>query len=338
LSAKVKLLAHQPQLALVFYQYRHVELPTGKNKLFTGRKMWENSTPIKKREPQAQSLAPPFITSPEIGRDAVSSELVTACQPYPTSMVHSGTPTIPDVMKLEPSSGRKRDLSSSGPKSSATASQGKRQQAKSDTVKESSDVVRSAPYSVMPGGMTVKKTDLLTRFDVVFEDAKSGEEMTRTHTGRTRRVYGEPPQTESSFSTAGHEGAGGIADSDIGTTRDTRLLAVEDYESTRLEPRKTKSKQSAMYKVAEKDIGVKTGQAASKYHGEENENEMYAMERKFSMLTEERKRLESTLSRIPAQKMTKRSKEDKAYLENRLDEVIKEVGLVRAQLTKHHTL
>ena len=49
------------------------------------------------------------------------------------------------------------------PKSSATASQGKRQQAKSDTMKESSDVVRSAPYSVMPGGMTVKKTDLLTR-------------------------------------------------------------------------------------------------------------------------------------------------------------------------------
>jgi len=32
-------------------------------------------------------------------------------------------------------------------------------------------------------------------------------------------------------------------------------------------------------------------QAASKYHGEENENEMYAMERKFSMLTEERKRV-----------------------------------------------
>lgn len=76
--------------------------------------MWEHSTPIKKREPQGQSLAPPFITSPEIGRDAVSSELVTACQPYPTSMVHSGTPTIPDVMKLEPSSGRKRDLSASG--------------------------------------------------------------------------------------------------------------------------------------------------------------------------------------------------------------------------------
>lgn len=78
--------------------------------------------------------------------------------------------------------------------------------------------------------------------------------------------------------------------------------------------------------------------AASKDHTEDSDHDIHLMERKFSMLTEERKRLESTLSRIPSQKMTKRSKDDKAYLENRLDEVVKEIGTVRIQLRRHHAL
>lgn len=48
-------------------------------------------------------------------------------------------------------------------------------------------------------------------------------------------------------------------------------------------------------------------------------------------MTEERKMLESTLSR-----MTKRSEEDKAYLESRLEEVAKELAYVRSQLRRHY--
>ena len=79
---------------------------------------------------------------------------------------------------------------------------------------------------------------------MVFEDAKSGEEMIRTHTGRTRRLYGEPAKTESNFLTPGDEAAGGIADSGFGATCDTRLLAVEDYDNTTRSEPKAKPKQS----------------------------------------------------------------------------------------------
>lgn len=224
----------------------HSEQPTGKSKPFIGRKTWEQSTPMKKREIQRaeQSLAPSYVTSPEIGRNVLGAEVAPSCQPYATTLVHSGTPTVPDVMKMTPSSARKQDLSSSGPKSSTPSSQSKRHQAKPATTKESADLVQAAPYSMAAGGMVVKKTDLLTRFDVVFEDTKSGEEMIRTHTGRTRRLYNEAPQTESSFLTAGDEAAGSIAEPGLSAAHDARLLTVEDYDRTISEPRRTKSKQS----------------------------------------------------------------------------------------------
>ena len=79
---------------------------------------------------------------------------------------------------------------------------------------------------------------------MVFEDTKSGEEMIRTHTGRTRRLYGEPAQTESSFLAAGDEAAGGFPESEFTGAHDARLLAVEDYDRTISEPRRTKDKQS----------------------------------------------------------------------------------------------
>ena len=81
----------------------------------------------------------------------------------------------------------------------------------------------------------------------MFEDSHSGEEMIRTHTGRTRRLYGEPAQTETSFVTGNDEAAGGIPDSTFSAVRDGRdgrLLAVDDWESSRSEPRKSKCKQS----------------------------------------------------------------------------------------------
>ena len=85
---------------------------------------------------------------------------------------------------------------------------------------------------------------------MVFEDSKSGEEMIRTHTGRTRRLYGEPAQTETSFVTGNDGATGGIAESAFSAARDGkdgRLLAVDDWESSRSEPRRSKSKQSGLY-------------------------------------------------------------------------------------------
>ena len=84
---------------------------------------------------------------------------------------------------------------------------------------------------------------------MVFEDPKSGEEMGRTHTGRTRRLYSETPHTESGFLTAGDEAAGEITEPSFSAAREARLLAVEDYDRTISEPRKTKSKQSGWYRT-----------------------------------------------------------------------------------------
>lgn len=87
------------------------------------------------------------------------------------------------------------------------------------------------------------------RFDVVFEDTKSGEETVRTHTGRTRRVYGEPAQTESSFLAPGDGATGGSSESEFIGANDARLLTVEDYNRTISVPRRTKDKQSGWYPV-----------------------------------------------------------------------------------------
>ena len=58
---------------------------------------------------------------------------------------------------------------------------------------------------------------------MVFEDSQSGEELVRTHTGRTRRLYGEPAQTETSFTTGGDQAvAGFIPDSAFSAIREGR--------------------------------------------------------------------------------------------------------------------
>ena len=81
----------------------------------------------------------------------------------------------------------------------------------------------------------------------MFEDSHSGEEMIRTHTGRTRRLYGEPAQTETRFLTANDDTASGVRDPSYSAVKDGidgRLSAVVDWESSRTEPRKSKPKQS----------------------------------------------------------------------------------------------
>ncbi|XP_020631831.1 uncharacterized protein LOC110068764 isoform X2 [Orbicella faveolata] len=328
-------------------QDNSTEQPTSKNKPFTGRKTWDQSTPVKEQgyQPQYQSVPCKVVES---GRDTLSSEVASCQQPdstlaAPRRWLSSAAPGAPDVTKALTSSGRRQDLLASGAaKTSTPVSQGKWNQGKTLETKGSPDQGQLGTYST-PTGMVVKKTDLMTRFDVVFEDSKSGEEMIRTHTGRTRRLYGEPAQTEASFVTANDDSASGIRDSTFSAVRDGkdgRLLAVDDWESSRTEPKKSKPKQSAMYNVAEKDFGAKGGQPVNKNREEETDQHgILLMERKLSILNEERKWLESTLSRIPSgQKMSKRSKEDKAYLENRLQEVLKDIGVVRNHLRKRTPL
>ena len=46
--------------------------------------------------------------------------------------------------------------------------------------------------------MVVKQSDLVTRFDVLFEDSESGKEATRTHIGHSRRLYGNNATGENS--------------------------------------------------------------------------------------------------------------------------------------------
>lgn len=71
--------------------------------------------------------------------------------------------------------------------------------------------------------------------------------MFRSHTGRTCRVYNDPVQTEANFIASGSEVAGGLGDSTFGTSRNTRMLAAEEYDSDVSEPRKAKLKQSGWY-------------------------------------------------------------------------------------------
>ena len=91
----------------------HIEQSTGKNKLFTERKTWEQSTPIKKRDIQKaeQSQLASSYTSPEIPRHVLSS---ASCYPYASSLLHSGSPAVPDVLKISSCPTKKQDLSSNG--------------------------------------------------------------------------------------------------------------------------------------------------------------------------------------------------------------------------------
>ena len=59
----------------------------------------------------------------------------------------------------------------------------------------------TANDSKSPGSMVVKQSDLVTRFDIVFEDSKSGQEATRTHIGHNRRLYGNSVKDEGSPAT-----------------------------------------------------------------------------------------------------------------------------------------
>jgi len=107
-----------------FFLSSHIERSTGKNKLFTGWKTWEQSTPIKKRNIQKaeQSQLASSYTSPEIPRDVLSSELAASCHPYASSLMHSGSPAVPaavpaavpDVLKIPSCPTKKQDLSSNG--------------------------------------------------------------------------------------------------------------------------------------------------------------------------------------------------------------------------------
>ena len=101
---------------LGFFLLSHIEQSTGKNKLFTGRKTWEQSTPIKKRDIQKadQSQLASSYTSPEIPRDVLSSELAASCHPHATSPIHSGSPAVPDVLKIPSCPTKKQDLTSNG--------------------------------------------------------------------------------------------------------------------------------------------------------------------------------------------------------------------------------
>ena len=48
-----------------------------------------------------------------------------------------------------------------------------------------------------PANLVVKKADLVTRFDVVFEDVTSGELVSRSHSGRTVKSYDSPDGAQS---------------------------------------------------------------------------------------------------------------------------------------------
>lgn len=297
-------------MELVFQDKSHVQTPSTKSRPFIGRKTWEQSTPLKKRQQAVYQWT--SYPGSYLARDHTSSDM-TSCQSHASAL----TTPLPGAVKVATPFARKQDPLTSGVTLSTATSQSKKNQAKGLVSKESPDTVESGPYT-SPPGMVVKKTDLLTRFDVVFEDSQSGEEMIRTHTGRTRRLYGEPAQTETSFTSGGDNAVAGLTSNDS-----TYNVGGEG--------RQEEPKQNVMFNVPEKDLGGKGDQLASK----DLKDNPAMMERKFSILSEERKRLESTLSRIPnMQKLSKRTKEDKAYLENRLREVVKEIALVTNQFQK----
>ena len=95
-----------------------MEQPVGKNRPFTGRKTWDQSTPFKKRDIRPQYQLPSY-TGAGSTRDSLGSELASF-QPYDSTLAmsrmspHSVTPAVPDVAKASTSSGRRQDFSSSG--------------------------------------------------------------------------------------------------------------------------------------------------------------------------------------------------------------------------------
>ncbi|XP_044168787.1 LOW QUALITY PROTEIN: synaptonemal complex protein ZEP1-like [Acropora millepora] len=337
-------------------QANSVEQLPVKSKSSKGRKTWDQSTPVKKREPHLHNTSTSYKRS-EMMRDVLGNESVSSSHPYTPMDTYSSLATPSSCVRKQDfiscetqsyasapngsslgrkqdllsnetqtfisastssSLGKKPDFSSSGPKTSTPI---KKHPVKSVATKDSPELNQAA----LPGGMMVKKTNLLTMFDVVFEDTNSGEEMFRSHTGRTCRTYSEPAQTEATFLPSTDEAASGVTDSSFSTSRNTRMLTADDYEV--FEPRKSRSNQRETSNIAEKDFSI-PNQAVGRDNGEEN-TKICSMEKRFLNLTEERKRLESTLSR-----MTKRSDEDKAYLESRLEEVAKELAFVRSQLRR----
>ncbi|XP_032239448.2 M-phase phosphoprotein 9-like [Nematostella vectensis] len=191
--------------------------------------------------------------------------------------------------------------------------------------------------SKTPGNLVLKKSDLVTRFDVVFEDTNSGQEVTRSHTGRTSRASGESPTSiyvsspgtnmSESTPTAGQRLVSGAAEAALNALRTGRVTSQAEWETGE------NSK-----KNRERSRERKSSGKSSETSSEKRDEVVHRLERKFSSLTEERKRLESTLSRIPGHRITKRSKDDKEFLEKRLDEVVRDIGSVRMQLRRHHAL
>ena len=102
----------------IFYQRRSTEQPTSKNKPFTGRKTWDQSTPIKKQGLQPQYQSTPYKVVESV-RDTLSPE-IASCQQHdstlatPRRLLPSAVPAVPDVTKASTSSGRGQDLSAIG--------------------------------------------------------------------------------------------------------------------------------------------------------------------------------------------------------------------------------
>ncbi|KAK2562295.1 hypothetical protein P5673_014566 [Acropora cervicornis] len=297
-EAEVHLLGFRTISKLASRNTISVEQLPVKSKSSKGRKTWDQSTPVKKREPHLHNTSTSYKRS-EMMRDVLGNESVSSSHPYTTMDTYSSLATPSSCV-------RKQDFIS----------------------------CETQSYASAPNGSSLgRKQDL---FDVVFEDTNSGEEMFRSHTGRTCRTYSEPAQTEATFLPSTDEAASGVTDSSFSTSRNTRMLTADDYEV--FEPRKSRSNQRETSNIAEKEFSIPNQSkfavekllclwAVGRDNGEEN-TKICSMEKRFLNLTEERKRLESTLSR-----MTKRSEEDKAYLESRLEEVAKELAFVRSVTT-----
>ena len=101
-------------LIIFFYQHSHIEQLTTKRKPPTGRKTWNQSTPLK-RDHQAQYQHVSFAAA-ESGRGTLSSEITSSqlSDGAPRMLSHSVAPVAPDVMKASTSSGRRQDLLASG--------------------------------------------------------------------------------------------------------------------------------------------------------------------------------------------------------------------------------
>ena len=96
-------------LIIFFYQHSHIEQLTTKRKPPTGRKTWNQSTPLKRDQHVS-------FTAAESGRGTLSSEITSSqlSDGAPRMSSHSVAPVAPDVMKASTSSGRRQDLLASG--------------------------------------------------------------------------------------------------------------------------------------------------------------------------------------------------------------------------------